>query len=509
MKHKLTLLFTTVLFLGSTSYLTASCKKNNDQQPVINVNTGSINLKPTQNSSDSILVMSNTSWTAGCNADWLTITTTAGTNNQTITVTASQNNTTGQRLAEITIMAAGAKDQTLKVNVTQLGIPCGSNDETPCPVAGCNVPIMPLYESLTDNHFLPDPFTFLNGQRMTTKAEWECRSAEIAMLAQEFEYGYKPCTPYESTTGAFADNNITVTVTENGKTVSFNCSITYPSAGSAPYPAIISLGWFCLNRDEILNLGIAIINFPNDDIGLQVDGASRGKGKFYDLHCNTHSAGALMAWAWGVSRLIDALEKTPAVNIDTKHLGVTGCSRNGKGALCAGAFDNRIALTIPQESGSGGAANWRVSDYMGSSVQRLTQIVDENCWFRSNFKQFKRTATKLPFDHHMIAALCAPRGLLFIENTSQTWLGNESCWATGNVTSMIYQALGIADNMGFSQNGHSDHCGFPDAQIPELVAFVKKFLLNNNTVDTHVLKTDGSFTFDKNKWINWDIPELK
>jgi hypothetical protein len=54
--------------------------------------------------------------------------------------------------------------------------------------------------------------------------------------------------------------------------------------------------------------------------------------------------------AWGVSRVIDALETTPAANIKADRLGVTGCSRLGKGALMIGAMDSRIALTIPQET---------------------------------------------------------------------------------------------------------------------------------------------------------------
>jgi hypothetical protein len=37
---------------------------------------------------------------------------------------------------------------------------------------------------------------------------------------------------------------------------------------------------------------------------------------------------------------------THKANINTKRIGVTECSRNGKGALVAGAFDERIALTI-------------------------------------------------------------------------------------------------------------------------------------------------------------------
>src|SRR6185503_15541964 len=135
-----------------------------------------------------------------------------------------------------------------------------------------------------------------------------------------------------------------------------------PTTGVAPYPAIIGVGASSLNNSVLSSRGVAVINFPNNELAQQINQSSRGVGKFYELYGSGHSAGSLMAWAWGVSRLIDALEKTPAANIDPTRLGVTGCSRNGKGALTVGAFDERIKLTIPQESGSGGAASWRVSD---------------------------------------------------------------------------------------------------------------------------------------------------
>src|SRR5690606_39676002 len=156
-----------------------------------------------------------------------------------------------------------------------------------------------------------------------------------------------------------------------------------------------------------------------------------GNGKFYTLYGSNHGAGAMTAWAWGVSRLIDALEKTPSANIDASRLGMTGCSRNGKGALIAGALDERILLTIPQESGSGGSASWRVSDAQkaaGQNVQTLSQIVTENVWFRSSFSQFANSANRLPFDHHQVMGMIAPRALLVIENTSMEWLGNLSAY---------------------------------------------------------------------------------
>lgn len=479
----------------------------------LTLSTPSLTLGPEVNSTITFSINSNTTWTISSPQSWLSVTPFSGSGNATITVKTNETMTISRpRTLTLTITGDKVKQQP-KIKITQEGIPCSDNDESFCETPGCQIAQLPSYNELPSNPYLPDPFTFLNGSKVTTKADWTCRRAEIAALAQKFEFGNKPCTPYSATTASFNSNTktLTVTVTENGKTISFDCSITYPSTGSAPYPAMIGVGFSFLNNTELSNMGVAIIAFPCDQIAEQQSTGSRGKGKFYDLYCSNHSAGALMAWAWGVSRLIDALEKTPQANIDPSRLGVTGCSRYGKGALVAGAFDERIKLTIPQESGSGGAASWRVSDAQkaaGQNVQTLSQIVTENCWFRSDFGQFANTASKLPFDHHLIMALCAPRALLVIENTSMEWLGNLSTWTTANVAQYVWEALGIPDYMGFSQVGHSDHCGFPNAQIPELQAYVKKFLIGNGTDDTHIMKTDGNLTFDKTRWVNWTVPNL-
>jgi hypothetical protein len=379
------------------------------------------------------------------------------------------------------------------------------------PISSFEPVTIPSYSSLQTNAKLPDPFKFMNGARMTRKDQWPARRNEISALAQAFEFGTKPPVP-SNVTGSYSSNRITVNVSEGGKSISFSCSITYPSSGTAPYPAIIGIGGNWLDTSTITRLGVALITFPNDDIASQTNAGSRGQGKFYTLYGSSHSAGALIAWAWGVDCLITALEKTSAAKIDPTRLGVTGCSRNGKGALVAGAFCERIALTIPQESGSGGAASWRVSDAQkqsGQNVQTLSQIVTENCWFTNSFSQFSNTATKLPFDHHSIAGLCAPRALLIIENTSMEWLGNLSCWTTGNAAHMIWEALGVPDKMGFSQVGNHNHCMFPSSQVSELTAYIQKFLLGNNSGNTNIMKTDGGLHFDEARWIDWTNPALQ
>ncbi|KFY09204.1 hypothetical protein V491_08333 [Pseudogymnoascus sp. VKM F-3775] len=350
---------------------------------------------------------------------------------------------------------------------------------------------------------LNDPFTPLSGSRITTKAQWTCRQDEIKQLFEKYELGTLPPKP-SSVTGSFSGSTLTINVSEGGKSISFTASITYPSSGTAPYPAIIAIGGLSIPTPA----GVAVINFGNDDIAAQASGSSRGQGKFYTIYGADHSAGATTAWAWGVSRLIDVLEtQATAARINVNKLGVSGCSRNGKGAFIVGALEPRIALTIPQESGSGGAACWRISDDVfaaGGNIQTAHEIVDENVWFSPNFNAYVNSIPTVPFDHHMLAGLVAPRGLFVIENNID-WLGPMSttgCMKTGQ---LIYQALGVADNMGFSETSEHSHCSFPSSQQDDLTAFVQKFLFDQST-NTAVSKSDQ--TFDQAKWVTWSVPTL-
>jgi hypothetical protein len=233
----------------------------------------------------------------------------------------------------------------------------------------------------------------------------------------------------------------------------------------------------------------------------------------------------MMAWAWGVSRVIDALAATPSANIDVQHLAVSGCSRNGKGALVVGAFDERIALTVPEESGAGGSASWRVSQAQmdayraknpnprgGQGVQTLASAAGEQPWFRASFGQFGKTSAdvdRLPFDHHMLLGLVAPRALLVLDNTDMMWLGDESSFTSAVAAAEIWKALGVSGAMGASQVGGHPHCQeLPQAQRGELGAFVDKFLLGASGRSTDVLGSDR-ITVDRARWIPWSTPALK
>ena len=326
-------------------------------------------------------------------------------------------------------------------------------------------------------------------------------------MFQRYELGALPPKP-SGFAAVYLAGKLVILAAEGDKVIQFTVNIS-PATGSAtPSPGIIAIGDISIPRPE----GVVQITFNNDEIAEQNNVGSRGKGKFYDLYGSDHSASAMMAWTWGVSRVIDALEITTGHGIDVKHLAVSGCSRNGKGTLVVGAFEPRIALTIPQESGAGGAGCWRISDSMyerNINTQTAREIIQENVWLSTSFDEYVNTTSKLPFDHHLLAALVAPRALLIIDTTQFDWLGPESVWGCMKTANKVYQALGISDAMGLSQIGNHSHCAFPDSQLPDVGAFVDKFLKGQQT-NTSILKTDGEneLGFVDADWIDWTVPTL-
>ncbi|EOA89188.1 hypothetical protein ACJQWK_09363 [Exserohilum turcicum] len=365
--------------------------------------------------------------------------------------------------------------------------------------ATCNVPT--TFPSTT-NSKLPNPFKFFDGRSVTTKDDFACKNREVSAALQAQELGDFPKKP-STVTASFSGSSLSITSTEAGKSVSFSVSIKKPS-GNGPFPAIIAYGAASIPIPS----EVATITFNNDEVAQQSGQSSRGKGKFYDLYGSSHSAGALTAWAWGVDRIMDALEATPAAGIDPKRVGVTGCSRNGKGAFVAAALVDRIALGLPQESGAGGAACWRISDSekaKGKNIQTSSQIVGENVWFSPRFNSFSTRSSTLATDHHQLAGMVAPRGLLVIENEID-WLGPVSTTACMKAGRLIYKALGVPDNMGFTGSGNHNHCQFPSSQQADLSAFISRFLLGQNANTANIEK--GPSGADAATYIDWTAPTL-
>src|SRR5690606_29968557 len=185
------------------------------------------------------------------------------------------------------------------------------------------------------------------------------------------------------------------------------------------------------------------------------------------------------------------------------RLGVTGCSRNGKGALLAGALDERIVLTIAQESGAGGSVSWRVAQALadeGAKIQTLSHAAGEQPWFRESFGQMfgGDKVTRLPFDHHQLMGMVAPRGLLVLDNNID-WLGPEAAFISSIAAKEIYRALGVADNIAYSEVGGHGHCQLPDQQLDVLGAFVQRFL-HDLPGNTAVMRSTQSNAKNATPW---------
>ncbi|MCQ2106632.1 MAG: hypothetical protein MJZ26_12660 [Fibrobacter sp.] len=369
-----------------------------------------------------------------------------------------------------------------------------------------------------NNAKLPDPFTTLAGSRISTKDEWKCRREEIGAMYEKIMYGDKPRNP-EKVEGSMSGSTFTVKVTDKGKTASFAVTINGAGTKDKPKPAMIGFGGGFMGNTcgslggALSGLDIAQIIFNPDNVAPE---SQRGSGKFYDIYGSNASTGTIMAWAWGVSRLIDALEKTPEAGIDVKHLGITGCSRWGKGSLAVGAFDTRIALTIPQESGSGGASLWRVGAQVNKQkgkqfVQGLNSAGSEGNWMKTTFKNYDGKENTLPFDQHMLVAMVAPRPLLIIDNAGQEWLGEVPSNYCGQASKEVFDALGVTENYTYSQEGGHAHCSLPNGQFDEVKDFINKFLLGKDVKTGKIDYTKNSerISWNKSEWIDWTTPVLK
>jgi hypothetical protein len=235
----------------------------------------------------------------------------------------------------------------------------------------CAVAALPDAAQLPKLEKLPDPFTALDGTRLTKQSQWRCRRQEIRKQAEKYIYGQKPPKP-DQVSGSVTREKIVVDVEHQGKSIHYGAEVVLPATGQGPFPAIINLGvrgafgGTRLGESFILEQGVALIYYNHYDLGKEgKPEASPGlpnPGLFYDIYGSTHSAGLLMAWAWGASRILDVLQASGGAIIDPTRVGVTGCSRNGKGAFTVGAFDERIALTIPQETSTAGLPSYRIVD---------------------------------------------------------------------------------------------------------------------------------------------------
>lgn len=348
-------------------------------------------------------------------------------------------------------------------------------------------PALPDFDKLPTVRPLPDPFAWSDGSgRSTEFKDWARRRAEIKAEIEQYGVGRKPPRP-QKIEARFRDSVLTVQVTENGETLTLTARVRVPE-GDGPFPAVIGIGFGggtgSLPAYIFTSRRIATVSFNFSQV--MAHQQKRGSEPINRLYPELTHIGAYAAWPWGISRIIDGLELVEKeLPIDRKRLAVTGCSFAGKMALFAGAFDERIALTIAQESGGGGAAAWRVSETLGN-VETLGKT--SRAWFLEDMFQFSAAVDKLPYDHHELMAMVAPRALLVLGNPDYEWLADESGYVSCRAAHEVWKTFGIGDRFGFSIVAGHQHCQLPDSQRPEVEAFVDKFLLGKSDANTDVTK---------------------
>lgn len=379
--------------------------------------------------------------------------------------------------------------------------------EKRAPIGTCNTAAGNTSTSLSS---LPDPFSFTTGGRVATFDEWICRRNQIISDIETHEIGPKPPKP-GTVTATYSGGTLKVTCTQNGQTLTLTSNVTMPS-GTGPFPVVIGMNSGTGSLGSNLFSGVIQIPFNHDQVVTYANGSGsiNSGDPYFKLYPGTN-IGKYSAWSWGISRLIDGIELVKTqMNADPKRIAVTGCSYAGKMALFGGAFDERVALTIAQESGGGGINSWRMSQQFTTRTGTNVEKIDNTnySWFKSSMKNIN--PNNLPHDHHELIAMIAPRAFLALGNPDYEWLGDESGYKSCMAAVEVWKSMGVADRFGFDfASGHS-HCAAASSQNTAVTSFVNRFLKNgSNTTNVRANPSNSKFNLTINTSVfNWTTPTL-
>ena len=311
----------------------------------------------------------------------------------------------------------------------------------------------PNYDEMKANPYLyyPDPLVTFDGKPVKNAKQWrKVRRPELVKAFEDEVYGRVPenvpairwevvkeekvdmegipCIRRDL--AGVADNSACPSIE-----VRIQAQVTWPEAAKGPVPVIMEFGYIFSGgfrfptrpgvpqtkswQQQVVERGWAAAVIVTGSI--QADGGYGLRSGIVGLtnkgdYRKPTDWGALRAWGWGASKLLDYFETTP--EFDATKVAIEGVSRNGKAALVTMAFDERFAAALVASAGEGGSSPWRRN--IGESLGNLADA-GEYHWMCGNFIKYGAdplTENDLPVDQHELIALCAPRPCFI---SSGTW----------------------------------------------------------------------------------------
>jgi hypothetical protein len=345
-------------------------------------------------------------------------------------------------------------------------------------------------EAKAGTYTLPDPLKLANGTPVPNSRAWfKKRRPEIVKLFEENQYGRMPDRPrnmsfnvFDRATPAFERKAVrrqaTIYFTRDKSGPSVDVLLYLPANAVGPVPVLLNVG-FAANNLAVSDPGVKVgwsfdpvkkqrvpavpgkFNFGGIDVISVIDkgfglatvnygdinpdsphGLPYGVRSLYLKPGQTAPApdewGAISAWAWGLSRVLDYLETDKTV--DAKRVALMGVSRLGKTVLWTAAHDTRFALVIASCSGEGGASLSRRN--YGETIKHLVEPTRYPYQFCANYAKYADQVDRFPVDAHMLLALIAPRPVLLQTGDTDRWSDPKGEFLAAVAATPVFKLLG-------------------------------------------------------------------
>ncbi|MCB0535356.1 MAG: pectate lyase [Saprospiraceae bacterium] len=334
---------------------------------------------------------------------------------------------------------------------------------------------------------LPDPLRMQDGTPVTSVSAWEKqRRPEVLQLFEQYQYGQTPATSVNISYKVIEQNvpgmgglsrrtQVRILFPDHPEVSPIRLLINVPANASGPVPTLLHISftpnvllfdepgidegeaWNVrlqmripdrearllkdVNPEHFIKHGYGVATVYYGDIEPDFDhGGTYGIRSMFKKSNDRapDEWGSIGAWSWGLSRIVDYLQQDPAV--DGAQIALSGVSRLGKTVVWAAARDQRIALAIPMLSGEGGAAISRRN--YGETIADLTNPFRYDYWFAPNYAEYAFKPQELPVDGHMLLALIAPRPVLQITGSTDTWSDARGEWVSAQAAQPVFALYG-------------------------------------------------------------------